>query len=120
VGEGWRGFRAFVTARPAALLRMAFLLTGDWQHAEDVLQTALMRCYGGGHGWTARRRTCAAMVITVTGWRRRWVGEVPTGAVPDTAVQDPAADVVVLRADLLRPAGRFRATPARGGGAPLL
>ena len=36
-------FEAFVEASSTALLRTAFLLTGDRQHAEDLLQTALLR-----------------------------------------------------------------------------
>lgn len=36
-------FDAFVNARSAALLRTAYVLTGDRQHAEDLLQTALLR-----------------------------------------------------------------------------
>ncbi|MEV8517419.1 SigE family RNA polymerase sigma factor [Dactylosporangium sp. NPDC051484] len=36
-------FDAFVEARFAALLRTAYLLTGDRQHAEDLVQTALLR-----------------------------------------------------------------------------
>lgn len=39
-------FRDFVAARSPALLRTAFLLTGDWQRAEDLLQTALLHCFG--------------------------------------------------------------------------
>ena len=37
------GFEAFVAARAPALMRTAFLMTGDAQHAEDVLQEALVR-----------------------------------------------------------------------------
>ena len=36
-------FDAFVEARSTALLRLAYLLTGDHGHAEDLLQTALLR-----------------------------------------------------------------------------
>lgn len=36
-------FEAFVAARSPVLLRTAYLLTGDYGHAEDILQTALMR-----------------------------------------------------------------------------
>ena len=35
------GFDAYVEARGADLLRTAFLLTGDHQRAEDLVQTAL-------------------------------------------------------------------------------
>jgi DNA-directed RNA polymerase specialized sigma24 family protein len=37
------GFDGFVAARSRALLQAAWLLTGDWQLAEDLLQTALAR-----------------------------------------------------------------------------
>ncbi|KAB1941665.1 SigE family RNA polymerase sigma factor [Micromonospora sp. ALFpr18c] len=36
-------FDTFVEQRSAALLRLAYLLTGDRGHAEDLLQTALLR-----------------------------------------------------------------------------
>lgn len=36
-------FSAFVAARSGAHLRTAYLLTGDWGHAEDLLQTGLVR-----------------------------------------------------------------------------
>ncbi|WP_326561172.1 SigE family RNA polymerase sigma factor [Micromonospora sp. NBC_01796] len=36
-------FDTFVEERSAALLRLAYLLTGDRGHAEDLLQTALLR-----------------------------------------------------------------------------
>ena len=38
-----RSFDAFVTASSDRLLRTAYLLTGDRGHAEDVVQTALLR-----------------------------------------------------------------------------
>ena len=38
-------FRRFVAARWAALQRYAYLLTGDQQTAEDVVQTALEKCW---------------------------------------------------------------------------
>ena len=36
-------FEAFVKDRSTALVRLAYLLTGDRGHAEDLLQTALLR-----------------------------------------------------------------------------
>ena len=38
-------FRDFVVARSPSYLRTAFLLTGDWGHAEDLLQTSLAKVY---------------------------------------------------------------------------
>ncbi|NUT05405.1 MAG: hypothetical protein HOV76_18185, partial [Hamadaea sp.] len=39
-------FDAFVRARKPALLRAAYLLTGDQHLAEDLVQTALARTHG--------------------------------------------------------------------------
>ena len=38
-------FTAYLEARQGALLRTAYLLTGDRHQAEDVLQTALAKLY---------------------------------------------------------------------------
>jgi RNA polymerase sigma-70 factor (sigma-E family) len=38
-------FEAFVAERSTTLLRTAYLLTGDRGHAEDLLQTALIKAY---------------------------------------------------------------------------
>ena len=38
-------FDDFVAAHSTALLRTAYLLTGDRGHAEDLLQTALIKTY---------------------------------------------------------------------------
>jgi DNA-directed RNA polymerase specialized sigma24 family protein len=39
------GFAQFVVAREQALQRTAWLLTGDWALAEDLVQTALVRSW---------------------------------------------------------------------------
>jgi RNA polymerase sigma-70 factor (sigma-E family) len=94
-------FDDFVASRSAALIRTAYLLTGDWHLAEDLLQTALMRCYGHWSRIEAPESYVRrAMVMTVTGWRRRrWLGEVPTGDLPHDPDQ---ADDLDLRTDVLR------------------
>lgn len=38
-------FRQFVSTRSSALLRTAYLLTGDYARAEDLLQSALIRAH---------------------------------------------------------------------------
>ena len=38
-------FTAFVTANSATLFRTAYLMSGDYQRAEDLLQTTLVRVY---------------------------------------------------------------------------
>ena len=96
------GFRAFVAARSAALARTAFLLTGDAQHAEDLLQEALTRCASrwaklvrGGDPEPYVRRviyTCA-----VDGWRRRRPAEVLDGEAADSVSLTDHADAVARR-----------------------
>ena len=39
------GFAQFVAVRQRALQRTAWLLTGDWALAEDLVQTALVRSW---------------------------------------------------------------------------
>ena len=68
-------FTAFVVERGAALLRTAFLVTGDRASGEDLLQTALARAYGS---WARVRQaedtTAYVRRILVNchlSWRRR-------------------------------------------------
>lgn len=86
-------FREFVAARSAALLRTAYLLTGDWATAEDLLQTTLTKTYlaarrlGGIAAVEAYTRR--VLVNTATSWwRRRWRGEHPTEVLPEQAGPD--------------------------------
>ncbi|WBB94314.1 SigE family RNA polymerase sigma factor [Verrucosispora sp. WMMC514] len=86
-------FRDFVAARSGALLRTAYLLTGDWGTAEDLLQTALTKTYlawkrlGGIEAIEPYTRR--VMVNTSTSWwRRRWHGERPTEVLPEHAAAD--------------------------------
>lgn len=96
-------FDAFVAERGDALWRSAWLLTGDAHRAEDLVQTALGKCWpkfdrvsaDGSFEAYVRR----AMFTTYSAWwRRRWNGEVATETLPHTSA--PAADVNV-RADLM-------------------
>jgi RNA polymerase sigma-70 factor (sigma-E family) len=95
------GFAQFVEARQRALQRTAWLLTGDWAAAEDLVQTALVRSWPRWERINRRddpeiyvRR---AMVNSWASWRRRrWWGERPTDAVPDVqAVGDLAAEAAL-------------------------
>lgn len=111
VTHGVAPFEEYVAARSAALWRSAWLLTGDRHRAEDLVQTALMKCWrrwdriddpGAVEAYV--RRT---MVTTYTDWwRRRWNGELPTDDVPDQAGpgDDPGVrrDVLVALAALPR------------------
>jgi RNA polymerase sigma-70 factor (sigma-E family) len=92
-GEQEREFRTFVAARQSALLRSAYLLTGDLASAEDLLQVSLTKTY---LAWP--RIKDKAMVeryvrttmsrTSISWWRRRWVGERATAVLPEVAVND--------------------------------
>jgi RNA polymerase sigma-70 factor (sigma-E family) len=90
-------FREYVAARGGALLRMAYLLTGNRSDAEDLLQAALAKTY---LAWARINDRAAldgyvrrAMVNTqISWWRRRKIEEYPTDQVPELVVQDPAND----------------------------
>jgi RNA polymerase sigma-70 factor (sigma-E family) len=91
-------FRRYVVLRQRALLRTAWLLTDDWQTAEDLVQTALIRAWphwdriGGGAGADAYVRRI--MINKSTDWRRRrWRGEVPTEFLPDVASRGSDAEL---------------------------
>jgi len=97
-------FDEFVASRGSALWRSAWLLTGDNQLAEDLVQAAL------GKSWPAWDRVSAngsfeayvrrIMYTTyVAWWRRRWNGEKPTGELPERAETTEGPE---LRHDLLR------------------
>jgi RNA polymerase sigma-70 factor (sigma-E family) len=83
-------FREFVTANSRELLRTAWLLTGDWGLAEDLVQTVLVRCWPR---WSAiaspEAYVRAALVKTfVSARRRRWIGERPAAAPADVPAPD--------------------------------
>ncbi|MBS2939661.1 SigE family RNA polymerase sigma factor [Nocardioides sp. J2M5] len=90
------GFREFVEARSPALLRTAWMLTGDQAAAEDLLQTALARTWPhwtrvvDGHPDAYVRKV---MVRVHASWRaRRWNREVPTS---DGEPHEPGAPASV-------------------------
>ena len=104
-------FEDFVAARSTALWRSAYLLTGDRQRAEDLLQTALVKAWRRWDSITRREAVesyvRAAIATTYTDWwRRRWNGEVPTGELPERAVPSEAAGVEV-RQDVLAALARL-------------
>lgn len=90
------GFADFVEQWSPALLRVAFLLTGDRGLAEDLLQTALLKT---SRRWSRIADQQAAypyvrrvLVTTYASWRRRRrVGEVLTDQLPDRGWVDGEA-----------------------------
>ena len=114
--DGRDEFEEFVRGRGQALQRTAYLLTGDWALAEDLVQTALVRSWPAwGRIRHADPEGYVRKVLVNTHaswWRRRWRGEVPTQELPDAAGSDGHGGVherPVLRAALLRLLPRQRA-----------
>ncbi len=138
-------FGQFVAARGRALCRTAYLLTGDWQVGEDLVQVALTRTY------LRRRRLRSAdalepyarkVIVSLflsSRWRL-WNRELPVAVVPDqvsAGLLDAAEDqrglwpallelsaqqraVLVLRQDHLRlDWAAVRSAGFAGGGARL-
>ncbi|HEX6870095.1 MAG TPA: SigE family RNA polymerase sigma factor [Micromonosporaceae bacterium] len=107
-------FGQFVAARSGALLRTAFLLVGDWSHAEDVLQVALTKTYLAwrrmGQIDSVDAYARRVLVTTATSWwRRRWHGERPVDVLPERAGAD-RFDQYLDRAELWQ---HVRALPVR-------
>lgn len=82
-----RSLEDFVAERGKRLLRRAWVLTGDDGHAEDLLQTALAKCWGRYQAmddatFEAYLRT--TMHRTYISWWRKlsWRSEVPTMSPP--------------------------------------
>lgn len=79
-------FDDFVAGRSPALLRTAYLLTGDHGLAEDLLQTALAKSWFAWGRITGPPEPYVRRVIVTTyttWWRRRWRSEYPTGELPE-------------------------------------
>ena len=95
-------FSAYVDARRATLVRSAVLLGCSYAEAEDVVQTAFIRCY---RAWDKVRRASdvdayvyRVLVNSLTeSRRRRWWGERPSADLPEARGQD-AAEAAVLSA----------------------
>jgi RNA polymerase sigma-70 factor (sigma-E family) len=89
-------FEDFAGVRGQALQRFGYLLTGDWALAEDLLQTALARAYPRWSRIESDNPEAYVRKIMVNAWsswrRRRWRGEVPTSALPDSAGPDLYTD----------------------------
>jgi RNA polymerase sigma-70 factor (sigma-E family) len=99
-------FDDLVRHRFPALLRFGYVLTRDWQLAEDLTQTALAKTW---FRWSGLRDIDAAefyvrrLMVSAYGkwWRRKWRAEVPTEQLPDFG-EAPAADRVATRDALTR------------------
>lgn len=104
--ESEESFRAFVQSRTPALSRVAYLLTGDRQHAEDLVQNALykaalrwQRLISKGDPEAYVRR----IVYTehVSNWRRRRLTELPHERMPEPPGAEPDLSLRVTLRDAL-------------------
>ena len=115
-------FEAFVAARYDALLRTAYLLTGDHHDAEDLLQQTLVKAVGAWSRITGDPEPYVRTILVrqnVSRWRRRRWREVSTDTPRDTPITDDGAEerLVLHRAlGVLAPAAarRDRAALLRG------
>jgi RNA polymerase sigma-70 factor (sigma-E family) len=88
-------FASYVAARRVALRRTAYLLTGDWDRAEDVVQEALARLFVH---WRRAQRAgsvdayCRRAIVNafLSEGRRPWRRERSTEHVPEQEYADPA------------------------------
>lgn len=102
------GFGPFVATRSPALLRSAWLLTGDDALAEDLVQTALARAWPRWEriyrsDTSAEAYVRKVMVTTYANWwRRKWRAEQPTADVPQRSEYDDRFDQADARADMRR------------------
>lgn len=101
------GFEAYVTARGAALVRFAMLLTGDDHRAEDLVQDALTRAY---LRWSRIRRADNPDVylrrLVINGsrswWRRMANRETPGPMPAERAAPGDLGDETAARDELWR------------------
>ncbi len=107
------GFEQWVAARRPALMRTAYLLTGDPHDAEDLVQTSLIKVVPHWARVAADPEAYVRQVLVtanVSRWRRRRWREVHTDALPDRAGASPATDDrLALRDALAQLAPRQRA-----------
>ncbi len=100
-------FEEYVAARWSRLVRSAVLMGADRHAAEDLVQTALAKCFAS---WSRVSRAQdpdayvhRVLINTLTdSRRRRWWGETPTEVLPEASQVDGTEDV--LRGDALRAA----------------
>ncbi|WP_323791066.1 SigE family RNA polymerase sigma factor [Nocardioides sp.] len=96
------GFDDFVRARRGALLRTAYLLTGEHADAEDLVQSALIKSVPHWRKISDNPEPYVRRILareSVSRWRRRRWREVSSDVLPEPALHDPD---VAAREDLRR------------------
>jgi DNA-directed RNA polymerase specialized sigma24 family protein len=87
-------FSEFAAARSGSLFRTAYLVIGDYQLAQDLVQESLTKTY---LAWprlrdvsNAEAYTRRVIITTCVSWRRRRsFGERPSESLPDLGLPDP-------------------------------
>jgi RNA polymerase sigma-70 factor (sigma-E family) len=106
-------FEEYVAARGRALERYAFVLAGDPQRAQDLVQTALVKAYRRWRhvGRTEHPDAYVRRIVTTTylDWRRRRDStEQPVAEFPDEPAGDgDPADRVAGRDEMVRALARL-------------
>lgn len=110
--RGRGGFEDFVAARRSALLRTAYLLTGNHHDAEDLVQATLLRVVPKWSAIAHHPEPYVRKVLvreSVTRWRgRRW-RERSTSHLPEASSSEPSSDRMALREALATLSPRQRA-----------
>jgi RNA polymerase sigma-70 factor (sigma-E family) len=95
-------FAEFVAARSGALLRTAYLLTGNHQDAEDLVQTALVKVVPKWGRLREHEPYVRRVMVneSISRWRRGQWREAPTADVRDVAGAEPdlAGNLALQRA----------------------
>jgi RNA polymerase sigma-70 factor (sigma-E family) len=109
-------FRSYATSHRSALRRTAYLLCGDWHHADDLVQATFVKLYVAwpririaDQPQAYVRRTLVRCFLDER--RRPWRRESPAEILDDQAAAErPADELLDLRAALGRLPRRQRAT----------
>lgn len=107
------GFEEYVAARRGALLRTAYLLTGQHADAEDLVQVALVKAVPRWARIADDPEPYVRKILVnenVSRWRSRRWREVHTDTLPERSADGPDRDAsLVLREALAQLAPRQRA-----------
>lgn len=105
--DDYEEFEHFVAARRPALLRTAYLLTGNSHDAEDLVQTALVKVVPAWHRIAGHPEAYVRQVLareSITRHRRRRWREISTDIVPEHAKEhDPTTRHAVRTALMALP-----------------
>lgn len=100
------GYREFVAGRMDQLRRTAYVLSGDWHTADDLVSTTLVKLYRHwNRACTMDNPDAYARRILLRAWlderRRPWRREHARQAVPDRPTAERGTDQVVDRMAML-------------------